>query len=81
VDAYVFAIHCFLRWALKAGLTRDEARDGLVEILGGERLAAEPIGNVVKHLHVLRKQARPLSLKTRAPFGIVHRSVPSESGF
>ena len=33
----------------------DRARDGLVDILGEERLAVEPIVNVVKHLHVLRK--------------------------
>ena len=26
-----------------------------MEILGEERLAIEPVGNVVKHLHVLRK--------------------------
>jgi hypothetical protein len=35
-----------------------KARDDLVEILGKERLAIEPIGSVVKYFHVLGKHVQ-----------------------
>src|ERR1700747_2306268 len=35
-----------------------KTRDDLVEILGKERFAIEPVGNVVKYLHILRKHVQ-----------------------
>ena len=37
---------------------RPRPRDHLVEILGKERLAIEPVGNVVKYFHVLGKHVQ-----------------------
>jgi hypothetical protein len=43
----------------------DDALDGLVEILGEERLAVEPTGNAIKHLHVLRKHLSMTAWRSR----------------
>src|ERR1700746_3196765 len=56
-DTHLIAVHA-TRWLPEAEAGRGKARDDLVEILGKERLAFEPVGNVVKYFHILRNHVQ-----------------------
>src|ERR1700747_2186888 len=56
-DTHLIAVHA-TRWLPEAEAGRSKARDDLVEILGKERLAIEPVGNVVKYFHILGKHVQ-----------------------
>src|ERR1700726_4608752 len=56
-DTHLIAVHA-ARWLPKAEAGGGKARDDLVEILGKERLAIEPVGNVVKYFHILGKHVQ-----------------------
>src|ERR1700732_2373613 len=56
-DTHLIAVHA-TRWLPEAEAGGGKARDGLVEILGKERLAIEPVGNVVKYFHILGKHVQ-----------------------
>src|ERR1700756_4237774 len=56
-DTHLIAVHA-TRWLPESEAGGGKARDDLVEILGKERLAIEPVGNVVKYFHILRKHVQ-----------------------
>src|SRR5246500_4812977 len=56
-DPRLIAVHA-TRWLPEAEAGGGKARDDLVEILGEERLAIEPVGNVVKYFHILGKHVQ-----------------------
>src|ERR1700737_3738248 len=54
---HLIAVHA-ARWLPEAEAGGGKARDDLVEILSKERLAIEPVGNVVKYFHILGKHVQ-----------------------
>src|SRR5467141_891402 len=50
-DTHLITVYA-KRWLPEAEAGGGKARDGLIEILGKERLAIEPVRNVVKYLHI-----------------------------
>jgi hypothetical protein len=56
-DTHLIAVPA-TRWLPEAEAGGGKARDDLVEILGKERLAIEPVGNVVKYFHILGKHVQ-----------------------
>ena len=56
-DAQLITVRA-TRWLPEAEAGLGKARDDLVEILGKERFATEPVGNVVKYFHILGKHVQ-----------------------